>query len=62
MEGGMTLATIITDLTSFMTGMISWFTELLNFVTSNPILMIFLYVTLAGVVIKFLRRWLPGGM
>lgn len=62
MEGGMTLATIISDMTTFITGLIEWFTDLVGFVASTPMLLVFLYITLAGVVIKFLRRWLPGGV
>lgn len=57
-----TLSTIITDMTSFITGLISWFTSLMDFVTGEPWLLVFLCITLAGVVIKFLRRWLPGGV
>lgn len=56
----MTLASLITDMTAFVTGLLSWMNSLLGFVTGNPVLLVFLLISLAGIVIGIVRRWLPG--
>ena len=59
-EVGMTLSSLVTDMTSFVTGLLSWMNSLLEFVTGNPVLLVFLLISLASIVIGIVRRWLPG--
>lgn len=59
-EVGMTLASLITDMTAFVTGLLGWMNSLIGFVTGNPVLLVFLLISLAGIVIGIVRRWLPG--
>lgn len=59
-EVGMTLASLVTDMTAFVTGLLSWMNSLLGFVTGNPVLLVFLLISLASIVIGIVRRWLPG--
>lgn len=59
-EGAFTLATLLSDMTTFFTSLISWFTSLIKFFVDTPVLFVFLLISLAGVVIGMVRRWLPG--
>lgn len=60
MEGGFTLATLFENMTTFFTSLLTWFSSLIEFFTGEPILFVFLLITLAGTVIGMVRRWLPG--
>lgn len=64
MEGGgttaMTLASLITDITSVFTAVLSWLNTVIKFVTDNPILLIFVLMVLVGIVVRVCRRWIPG--
>lgn len=50
----------LTNAGTFITGLITWMTDLLTFVTSNPPLLVFVMIALAGSIIGIVRRWLPG--
>lgn len=56
----MTMAAFLTDVGSFVTSLVNWMTDLLTFVTSNPPLLVFVMIALAGSIIGIVRRWLPG--
>ena len=63
MEGGttaMTLASLITDITSVFTAILSWLNTVIKFVTDNPILLIFVLMVLVSIVVRVCRRWIPG--
>ena len=64
MEGGgttaMTLASLITDITSVFTAVLSWLNTVIKFVTDNPILLIFVLMVLGSIVGRVCRRWIPG--
>lgn len=63
MEGGttaMTLASLITDITSVFTAVLSWLNTVIKFVTDNPILLIFVLMVLVSIVVRVCRRWIPG--
>lgn len=64
MEGGgttaMTLASLIADITSVFTAVLSWLNTVIKFVTDNPILMIFVLMVLVSIVVRVCRRWIPG--
>lgn len=54
------MADFITTFTAFVTGLLSWMTTFLGFVTENPVLLVFLLLVVAKIVIGIVRRWLPG--
>lgn len=63
MEGGttaMTLASLISDITSVFTAVLSWLNTVIKFVTDNPILLIFVLMVLVSIVVRVCRRWIPG--
>lgn len=64
MEGGgttaMTLASLIADITSVFTAILSWLNTVIKFVTDNPILLIFVLMVLVSIVVRVCRRWIPG--
>lgn len=64
MEGGgvtaMTLASLIADITSVFTAVLSWLNTVITFVTDNPILLIFVLMVLVSIVVRVCRRWIPG--
>lgn len=64
MEGGattaMTLASLIADITSVFTAVLSWLNTVIKFVTDNPILLIFVLMVLVSIVVRVCRRWIPG--
>lgn len=59
-EGPSALATFLSDFSTFLTSLITWFTSIINFVTSNPVLLVFVLISLAASVIAIVKRWLPG--
>lgn len=64
MEGGgttaMTLASLIADITSVFTAVLSWLNTVIKFVTDNPVLLIFVLMVLVSIVVRVCRRWIPG--
>lgn len=62
MEGAETtpMDSFISTMSSFVTGLMTWMNDFLEFVTGNPALLVFLLVALSGTVIGIVRRWLPG--
>ena len=64
MEGGgttaMTLASLIADITSVFTAVLSWLNTIIKFVTDNPILLIFVLMVLVSIVVRVCRKWIPG--
>ena len=60
MEGGMTLATIISDMTTFITGLISWFTDLVGCSSTSPSLVLLLSSCAVGSLAVFNREEGPG--
>lgn len=55
-----TLAALISDVTTVFTSVLSWLNTILEFVTGNPVLMIFVLMVLVSIVIRICRRWIPG--
>ena len=55
-----TLAALIADVTTVFTAVLSWLNTILEFVTGNPVLMIFVLMVLVSIVIRVCRRWIPG--
>lgn len=60
MEEASALATFLSDMTTFFTSLIEWFSSLVEFFIGQPVLFVFVLITLAGTVISMIRRWLPG--
>lgn len=54
------LATFLSDFSTFLTSLITWFGDLIEFVTTNPVLLVFVLIALAASVIAIVKRWLPG--
>ena len=44
----------------FFTSMITWMGQLIDFYEQQPILLVFVILTIAGIVLRILRRWIPG--
>lgn len=55
-----TLAALIADVTTVFTAVLGWLNTILEFVTGNPVLMIFVLMVLVRIVIRICRRWIPG--
>lgn len=55
-----TLASLIADITTVFTAVLSWLNTIIVFVTDNPILMIFVLMVLVKIVVRICRRWIPG--
>lgn len=56
MEPTTTIATIITDVGSLVTGAVSWIGSFVGVITSNPLLMIFAILSLVGLGVGLLKR------
>lgn len=56
----MTLTSLITSVTSVMTAFLGWLTTLIGFVSNNPILLIFVIMSIAMMVLRACKRWIPG--
>lgn len=56
----MDMNTFLSNAGTFVTSLVAWMGELLTFVTSNPPLLVFVMIALAGSIIGIVRRWLPG--
>lgn len=54
------MSTLLTDVGTFFTQMITWLGEMLDLYESQPILLVFVVIAIAGIVIRWLRRWIPG--
>lgn len=55
-----TMADLIALFGTFVSSLVTWMTSFLGFVTSNPILLIFVFLVVAKIVVGIVRRWLPG--
>lgn len=55
-----TLGSLIADITTVFTAVLSWLNTIIAFVTENPILMIFVLMVLVRIVVRICRRWIPG--
>lgn len=55
-----TLAALIADITTVFTAVLSWLNTVLEFVTGNPVLMIFVLMVLVTIVVRMCRKWIPG--
>lgn len=56
----MTLATLLSDVGDFFTAMLGWVGQVINFVTGQPVLMVFVILAIASIVISMARSWIPG--
>ena len=56
MEPTTTIATIITDVGSLVTGAVSWIGSFVGAITSSPLLMIFAILSLVGLGVGLLKR------
>lgn len=54
------LETLLSLVGEFFTSMITWMGQLIDFYESQPILLVFVIITIAGIVLRVLRRWIPG--
>lgn len=55
-----TLAALLADVTTVFTSVLSWLNTVLEFVTGNPVLMIFVLLVIVRIVVRICRRWIPG--
>lgn len=55
-----TLNTILTAIGTFITAFIQWVTQVVEFITDNPLLLIFVILAIVGIVIGMIRSWIPG--
>lgn len=51
---------LLTNVGTFFTQMITWLGQMLDLYEGEPILLVFVIVAIAGIVIRWLRRWIPG--
>ena len=54
------LTAILNNMVTFIGGLTGWMTSFLGFVTSHPILMVFVFMVIARFAISVVKRWLPG--
>lgn len=56
METAGTLAAILADVSSIVTSALSWATSVVTFIVSNPLIMLFIVVSLVGLGIGMVKR------
>lgn len=56
----MTLASLLADIGTVFTNIVTWLGNMVNFVADNPLLLIFAIIGLAGIVMRIARSWIPG--
>lgn len=54
------LSEILTAVGTFFSAFVVWVGDVISFITANPILLIFVILSIAGIVIGMVRRWIPG--
>lgn len=54
------MATLLADVTTLFTSILSWLSSIIDFVVGEPILMVFVLIVLASIVIRICKRWIPG--
>ena len=42
------------------TRVLSWISEAFNFVYNNPVLLLILCLAIAGIIMRMVRKWIPG--
>lgn len=52
----MTLASILTDITSMVTSAVGWITSFVGAITSNPLIMCFVLIAFIGTGVGLIRR------
>lgn len=57
----MTMETIITNVGSIITAAMTWATSAVNFITSNPLILMFVLLSLVGIGVGLVRRFLNVG-
>lgn len=57
----MTLETIITNVGSIITAAMTWATSAVSFITSNPLILMFVLISLVGIGVGLVRRFLNVG-
>lgn len=55
-----TLAALLADVSTVFTSVLSWLNTVLEFVTGNPVMMIFVLLVIVRIVVRICRRWIPG--
>jgi len=55
-----TLASFMTTMTTIFTQVLSWISQAFQFVYDNPVLMLILCLAIAGIIMRMVRRWIPG--
>lgn len=55
-----TLAALLADVTTVFTSVLHWLNTVLEFVTGNPVMMIFVLLVIVRIVVRICRRWIPG--
>lgn len=56
MESAVTLSSILTDIGSIVTSAVSWMGSIVTFITSNPLVLMFVVLSVVGLGIGLLRR------
>lgn len=56
----MTLASLLADIGTVFTNIVTWLGNMVTFVAQNPLLLIFAIIGLAGIVMRIARSWIPG--
>lgn len=53
---GLTLSTLITDVGTVLTALLSWIVSIFNAAISSPIVLVFIVMALIGVAVGFARK------
>lgn len=56
----MTLETLLSNIGTVFTNIITWLGNLVTFVAGQPLLLIFAIIGLAAIVMRIARSWIPG--
>lgn len=54
------IGTLLSQVGEFFTQMITWMGQLIDFYEQQPILLVFVILMIASIVLRLLRRWIPG--
>lgn len=54
------MTALLASVTEVMTAFLGWLTTLIGFVSGTPILLLFVIMSIAMMVLRACKRWIPG--
>ena len=54
------LSTLLANISTFLTSVLEWIGDVIDFVVGQPILLVFVMFVLVKIAMRVCRRWIPG--